>query len=191
MKIVGLTGGIGSGKTTVANMFSDLGVPIYNADIEANKLTASSNIIRQKLTSLLGKETYKKGELDRKYMADRIFSDKELLKSANAIIHPEVAKHFKKWVSQQKSAYVIKEAAIIFESGTHLQYDFVILVTAPKQVRIDRVMSRDNASIKQVEQRMAAQWSDAKKSKLADTIIKNVELKATQQQVEAIHAQLR
>lgn len=191
MKIVGLTGGIGSGKTTVANMFAELGIPVYNADVEAKKLTASSNIIREKLIALLGKETYKEGVLDRKFMADKIFSDKELLQAVNAIIHPEVANHFKNWVAQQKSPYVIKEAAIIFEIGAHLQYDLTILVTAPKQVRIQRVMSRDNSSQKEVEQRIANQWTDSKKSKLADRIIKNVDLESTRRQVEAIHSQLR
>lgn len=190
MKIVGLTGGIGSGKTTVANMFAELGVPIYNADIEAKKLTASSKTIREKLIALLGEETFKDGVLDKKYMAEKIFSDKELLEATNAIIHPEVADHFKTWVSQQKSAYVIKEAAIIFESGTHPQYDLVILVTAPKKVRLERVMLRDGTSSKEVEQRMANQWSDAKKSKLADLIIKNVDLEATRHQVEVIHNRL-
>ncbi|MGB3344656.1 MAG: dephospho-CoA kinase [Aequorivita sp.] len=190
MKIVGLTGGIGSGKTTVANMFAELGVPIYNADIEAKKLTASSKTIRKKLIDLLGEKTFKNGVLDRKYMAKKIFSDKELLEATNAIIHPEVADHFKTWVSQQKSAYVIKEAAIIFESGTHPQYDLVILVTAPKKVRLERVMLRDGASSKEVEQRMANQWSDAKKSKLADLVIKNVDLEATRHQVEVIHNRL-
>ena len=191
MKIVGLTGGIGSGKTTVANMFAELGIPIYNADIEAKKLTATSQTIRKKLIELLGKETYKEGVLDRKFMADRIFSDNELLQAVNAIIHPEVANHFKIWVAHQKSPYVIKEAAIIFESGAHLQYDLIILVTAPKKVRIQRVMSRDNSSQKEVEQRIANQWSDSKKSKLADIIIKNVNLDSTRRQVEAIHLQLR
>src|SRR5690606_15081396 len=115
--------------------------------------------IRKKLIELLGKETYKEGVLDRKFMADRIFSDNELLQAVNAIIHPEVANHFKIWVAHQKSPYVIKEAAIIFESGAHLQYDLIILVTAPKKVRIQRVMSRDNSSQKEVEQRIANQWS--------------------------------
>ncbi|HLW31880.1 MAG TPA: dephospho-CoA kinase, partial [Aequorivita sp.] len=173
------------------NMFAELGVPIYNADVEAKKLTASSKIIRKKLIALLGEETFKNGLLDRKYMAEKIFSDKDLLQATNEIIHPEVAEHFKTWLSQQNTAYIIKEAAIIFESGTHSQYDLVILVTAPKKVRLDRVMSRDNATEMEVGQRMANQWSDAKKEQLADIIIKNVDLEATRLQVETIHSQLR
>lgn len=191
MKIVGLTGGIGSGKTTVANMFAELGAPIYNADIEARTLTASSKTIREKLIALLGAETFKKGFLDRKYMAKKIFNDKELLQAANAIIHPEVAAHFKMWVSNQNSAYIIKEAAIIFEIGTQDQFDLVILVTAPKHVRIERVMLRDGVSQKEVEQRMNNQWSDIEKEKLADIVIQNIDLKSTLQQVKTIHSQLR
>lgn len=191
MKIVGLTGGIGSGKTTVANMFAELGVPIYNADIEARTLTASSKTIREKLIALLGAETFKKGVLDRKYMAKKIFNDKELLQAANAIIHPEVAAHFKMWVSNQNSAYIIKEAAIIFEIGTQDQFDLIILVTAPKQVRIERVMRRDGVSQVEVEQRMDNQWSDIEKEKLADIVIQNIDLKSTLQQVKTIHSQLR
>lgn len=190
MKIVGLTGGIGSGKTTVANMFAELGVPIYNADIEAKKLTASSKLIREKLIRLLGEKTYKNGILDRRYMASKIFNNKELLEATNAIIHPEVAKHFKNWVTHQNNSYVIKEAAIIFETETQSQYDLIILVTAPKEIRLERVMSRDKISQKEVEERMLNQWSDTKKKELSDLIIENLDIDNTRKQVEAIHLQL-
>ncbi|HLV91817.1 MAG TPA: dephospho-CoA kinase [Aequorivita sp.] len=190
MKIVGITGGIGSGKTTVAKMFASLGAPIYNADVEAKILTNTSPIIRESLIKLLGNEVYKDGELNRKYMADKIFNDKVLLQKANAIIHPQVAKHFKNWVKNQDFPYVLKEAAILFESGSYKQCDQVILVTAPKETRILRVMERDNATREEVEARMKNQWEDSEKMKLADFILQNEQISETQKQVEAIHHQL-
>lgn len=187
MKIIGLTGGIGSGKTTVAQLFSELGVPIYIADTEAKKLMDSSKVIRRKLVALLGEDAYSGTKLNRKFVADKIFNDKFLLDAVNAVIHPKVAAHFKKWVSKQKATYVIKEAAILFENGSYKDCDMVILVTAPKQMRINRVMARDNTSKAEIEQRMNNQWSDEKKLKLADIIIENIDLKTTKNKVEAIH----
>src|SRR5690554_4707355 len=146
MKIIGLTGGIGSGKTTVAIMFAELGIPVYNSDVEAKILTNTSEAIRKELILLLGDETYKNGKLDRKFLADKIFNDRVLLQKVNAIIHPKVAEHFKNWVANQSAPYVIKEAAILFESGSNVQCDLVILVTASKKERIRRVMDRDQVS---------------------------------------------
>lgn len=190
MKIVGLTGGIGSGKTTVAKLFSELGVPVYIADDEAKKLTNSSKVIRRKLIELLGDQTYIDGNLNRKYVADKIFNDKVLLNSVNAIIHPKVAAHFEKWVLRQKGNYVIKEAAILFENGGYKKCDVVILVVAPKALRMQRIIERDNASQAEIEQRMDNQWSDNKKKKLANFIIENIEINATRQQVQSIHKSL-
>lgn len=190
MKIIGLTGGIGSGKTTVAKMFSKLGVPVYIADTEAKKLTNSSKEIRRELISLLGEESYLDGVLNRKYVADKIFNDKTLLEAVNKIIHPEVAVHFKMWAAKQKSAYVIKEAAILFENGSYRNFDKIILVTAPRELRIARVAARDDSSPAEIEQRMNNQWSDAKKIKLADFIIENIDLEATQKSVETLHLSL-
>ncbi len=190
MKTIGLTGGIGSGKTTVAQLFSELGVPIYIADIEAKKLTDSSKVIRRKLIELLGEDAYNGPKLNRKFVADKIFNDKILLESVNAVIHPRVAAHFRKWASKQKAAYVIKEAAILFENGGYKECDLVILVSAPKAVRIARVMARDNASALEIEQRMKNQWSDKEKQKLADIIIENIDLKTTREKVLIIHKSL-
>ncbi len=191
MKIVGLTGGIGSGKTTVAKLFSELGVPVYIADIEAKKLTNSSSVIRRKLIKLLGEETYLNGSLNRKYVADKIFTDEALLNAVNAIIHPKVAAHFKKWVLNQKANYVIKEAAILFENGSYKECDVIILVTAPKALRIERIKNRDNATQSEIEQRMGNQWSDSRKKRLANIVIENIEMEATRKQVELIHHSLK
>lgn len=190
MKIVGLTGGIGSGKTTVANMFAAYGVPIYNSDIEAKNLTASSLKIREQLTALLGKEIYRENILDRALMANLIFNDSELLQKTNAIIHPEVRAHFQNWVNQQKAPYVIKEAAILYESGAYKFCDATIMVTAPEETRIERVIQRDSVSRDQVMARIRNQWSEERKLLLADFVILNQELTDTKKQVEIIHFSL-
>lgn len=187
MKIIGLTGGIGSGKTTVARMFEELGVPVYYADDEAKKLNDTSETIKTGLTNLLGNELYKEGKLDRKKLAEIIFSDKKILEKVNQIIHPEVASHFKEWVSRQKSPYVLKEAAILFESGSYQFCDAVILVTAPEEERILRVMQRDNVTREQVMARMRNQWPEEQKKALADYIIENLHQTETLIKVKNLH----
>jgi len=187
MKIVGLTGGIGSGKTTIAKMFAQLGAPVYIADIEARKLTNSSKVIRRKIIVLFGESAYKNDMLDRNFIANIVFHDSDLLEKLNKIIHPKVEQHFRKWVLRQEFPYCIKEAAILFENGGYKKLDKTILVTAPKNIRIERVLTRDTATVDQVKERMDAQWSDVKKIKLADIVIKNTSLKKTQEQVKKIH----
>lgn len=188
MKIIGLTGGIGSGKTTVAGFFKQLGVPVYIADIEAKSLVNSSKIIKRKLTSLLGENTYMKGELNSSFVAQTIFNNKDLLKNVNEIIHPKVKKHFQNWVKKQTGYYCIKEAAILFENGGHKECDYMILVTAPLDIRIQRVLERDNLTRKEIEERINNQWPDEKKIPLSHYIINNPDLTSTKQQVELIHS---
>ena len=187
MKVVGLTGGIGSGKTTVLSMFLDLGVPVYIADIEAKKLTNTSKVIRKKIIALLGKNSYLKTEINKKYVAAMIFNDDELLKKVNKIIHSKVAHHFKKWVDKQNGVYCIKETAILFESASYKLCDYTILITSPKEERLKRVKNRDQLTRKEIENRMNNQWSDIEKSQLADVVIENVHLKDTQNKVEEVH----
>lgn len=190
MKVIGLTGGIGSGKSTVAGMFAELGIPVYIADTEARALTNRSKIIRRKLTQLLGPETYKEGQLDRKFVADIVFNDPKVLQQVNAIIHPKVAAHFKRWLRKQHAPYVIKEAAILFENGGYKQCDKTILVIAPAATRIQRVMARDGSTKEEIESRIKNQWPDSEKCKLADIIIENIDLDTTQNQVISIHRML-
>ncbi len=190
-KIIGLTGGIGSGKTTVARMFARLGVPVYIADIEAKKLADALPEIRNEIIKLLGQAAYGEAGMNRSYVADRIFKDSHLLNRVNNIIHPRVAAHFKNWAANQEAPYVIKEAAILFENGGYKNCDFTILVTAPENIRIERVMARDKISEQAVKQRMAHQWSDEKKKQLADFIIENSDLKTTQKTVLELHESLR
>ena len=187
MKVVGLTGGIGSGKTTVLSMFLDLGVPVYIADIEAKKLTNTSKVIRKKIIALLGENSYLKTEINKKYVADMIFNDDELLKKVNKIIHSKVANHFKKWVDKQNGLYCIKETAILFETASYKLCDYTILITSPKEERIKRLKKRDQLTRKEIENRMNNQWSDIEKSQLADAVIENALLKNTQKKVEEVH----
>ncbi len=190
MKVVGLTGGIGSGKTTVAKMFIELGVPVYIADVEAKLLTNRSKVIRRKLITLFGDESYKDGVLNREFVAKKIFGDKDLLQKVNAIIHPKVGQHFRRWLKKQDAPYCIKEAAILFESGSYKDCDYIILVTAPKEIRIERVMQRDTTTREAIENRMANQWDDEKKRTLSHFYIKNTDLSVTKKQVKEIHNSL-
>src|SRR5690606_3812871 len=160
MIIVGLTGGIGSGKTTVAKAFNALGVPVYIADDEAKKLMHSSKVIRKKLMALFGENSYMGDELNKPFIADIIFKNKDYLKKMNAIVHPKVGQHFKKWVSKQKAKYVIKEAAILFENGSYKDYDYIITVTAPADLKIKRLLIRDQTSKDKIQSIMNNQWSD-------------------------------
>ncbi|WP_435654227.1 dephospho-CoA kinase [Cellulophaga baltica] len=188
--IVGLTGGIGSGKTTVAKMFHALGVPVYNSDIEAKKLMVTSEVLKVKIKELLGTESYIDHKLNRTYIADKIFTDPDLLAQLNAIVHPAVRQHFMSWVAQQKAAYIIQETAIIFENDTQNKFDKIILVTAPEKIRIERVTSRDAISADKVKERIENQWPDQKKAALSDYVINNLELDKTTVLVAEIHKQL-
>lgn len=190
MIIVGLTGGIGSGKTTVANMFIELGIPIYIADVEAKKLMNSSKVIKRELIQLFGTNTYSDGKINKAFLADKIFNDKDLLVEMNAVIHPKVKTHFKKWIKIQRSLYVIYEAAILFENGGYKECDYIITVTAPETVRIQRIIQRDNATKQSVKAIMDNQWNDAKKVRLSHFVIENKELSQTAKQVKNIHQKI-
>jgi len=188
--IVGLTGGIGSGKSTVGSMFQKLGVPIYNSDVEAKNLMTRSKKIKKDIEALLGKGSYLNGELNKEYIAKKVFRDKDLLQALNNIVHPAVRRHFKSWCKRQNAPYVIQEAAIIFENGTNDFYDKIILVTSPREIRIQRVVDRDGVTAEAVMERIENQWPDRDKEKLSDFIIENTGLEATQRQVSQIHHKL-
>ena len=187
MKTVGLTGGIGSGKTTIAKMFEELGVPLYFADDEAKKLMNSNDQIQKKLIDLFGKETYKNGELNREFIAGIVFNDKDKLNKINSIVHPEVEKHFKNWAEDQNSKYVIQENAIIFESGAQDRFNYIITVTAPVDVKIDRVRKRDHISKEKVLERMNNQLDDDYKIKNSFFVINNLILEDSKKEVNKIH----
>lgn len=187
MIVVGLTGGIGSGKTTIGKEFESFGIPIYIADDEAKALMNRSKVIKRKLTQLFGKSAYKDGILNRPYLASKIFNDKRLLVKMNAIVHPKVASHFKRWLKKQDSPYIIKEAAIIFENNMQNQYDFIITVVADKDLRIERVKHRDNASEDKIKAIMENQLTDDEKIVKSDFVIENNDLDIAKKQAAEIH----
>lgn len=190
MIVVGLTGGIGSGKTTVARMFEKLGVPIYIADAEAKRLMKSSKVIRRKLINLFGDQVYQNNELNRPLIASKIFKETALLERMNAIVHPKVGLDFKRWLKKQNSDYVIKEAAIIFEQNMQSEYDFIITVTAGLEDRMDRLLKRDKSSENKIKNIIDNQMPDDEKTKKSDFVILNNQLKDTQDQVLKIHHQI-
>lgn len=190
MMLVGLTGGIGSGKSTVAEMFRDLDVPVYDSDLEAKQLMVTSMEMRQSILDLFGDEAYKGESLNRKYIANQVFKNTELLKKLNGIVHPAVRKHFLEWMEQQSAPYVIQETALIFENGVQDQYDATILVTAPLNVRLERVMKRDNTTEQAVMDRMKNQMDDNQKIDLAQFCIENVDLDTTREKVNQLHHKL-
>lgn len=190
MKVIGLTGGIGSGKTTVASIFKTFGIPVYIADIAAKKIMDNSAEVREEIIQLLGQEAYHKEKPNRPWIAARVFKNKPLLEALNTIIHPRVKIDFENWLEQQNAPYIIYEAAILFENGGETRCHSTILVTAPKNLRFERLLHRDHTTIEKIEARIAAQWSDEKKRKLADYIVENKTLTETKAQIEKLHIQL-
>lgn len=171
---IGITGGIGSGKSTVCKLFELIGIPIFEADSWAKKLTNTHPQIRKELIRLYGKDIYSPtGTIDRKKLASIIFNDQIQLQKVNNLIHPVVRDEFRAWSEMQKTPYVIHEAAILFESGVYKMMDYNILVSAPKTLRVERIVHRDHTTTEQINERMEKQWSDKQKRKLADTEIKN------------------
>lgn len=190
MKTIGLTGGIGSGKSTVAGFFQELGVPVYIADEAGKEIMETSETAKAEIIALLGEKSYQNNAPDRPYIATKVFNHHALLKKLNAIVHPKVREHFKTWAAEQKAPYVLYEAAILFENGGEKKCDFTILVTAPKEIRIERLLKRDRSDRQKIEARMNAQWSDEKKRKLADFTIENLDIEATKQSVRQLHHKL-
>ncbi|WP_340158769.1 dephospho-CoA kinase [uncultured Maribacter sp.] len=188
MKVVGLTGGIGSGKSTVSKMFLELGVPVYNSDERAKKLMNTSTEIKNQIIAFLGKESYHEEKLNRAYIAKKVFNDTTLLAQLNAIVHPVVREDFLKWTGEQEYCYVIQETALLFENNSQHLYDSIILVTAPKEERISRVVSRDNGTREQVIARMNNQMDDEEKLNLSDFVIENIDIERTRSIVLQVHA---
>jgi dephospho-CoA kinase len=164
---IGITGGIGSGKSTVCQIFKILGIPVFEADLVAKTLINSNTEIKKGLVALFGREIYgSDNRINRKMLADLIFNDDNLLEQVNRLVHPVVRNEFINWLKTQNSEYIIHEAAILFESGFYKMMNYTILVSAPEEMRIDRVTKRENITPEMVRGRMAKQWSDEEKRKL-------------------------
>jgi dephospho-CoA kinase len=187
---IGLTGGIGSGKSTVAKVFEVLGIPIYYADNEAKRLMNENKKLIKKIKQSFGKEAYTRGKLNRAYLSSIVFKDAEKLKLLNSIVHPVTIEDVKYWMVQQTATYVIKEAALIFESGANIGLDKIIGVYAPAPLRISRAMKRDNLTEEEVLSRMDRQMDEEKKMELCDYVIKNDEQEMVLPRVVALHKKL-
>ena len=189
---IGITGGIGSGKSTVCQYFKALGIPIYYADARAKWLMTHDQKLIAEIKSLFGQEAYSgEGQLNRAYIAGIVFNDPEKLKVLNSLVHPAVARDQHAWHEAQKNVpYTLKEAALIYESGSHQALDNVIMVYAPESIRIERVMKRDSVNKEAVVARIAKQWSEEKKLHLADFIILNDGHQDLEGQVDIIHKAL-
>ena len=187
---IGLTGGIGSGKSTVAKVFEVLGIPVYYADDAAKKLMNEDAALKQKIKLQFGESVYDNEQLNKKALADIVFNDPEKLALLNALVHPATLKDVESWIQSQSSPYIIKEAALIFESGAHQNLDYVIGITAPAPLRIQRTMQRDGITREAVVARMDKQMDDTIKMKLCDFVITNDEQEMLLPQVLALHDKL-
>ncbi|MCS6933755.1 MAG: dephospho-CoA kinase [Chitinophagales bacterium] len=190
----GITGSIGSGKTTACRFFEALGIPVYYADERARYLMQHEHYLIEQLKKNFGEEIYDNGKLNRAYLAKMVFGDEKKLKLLNSIVHPAVFRDTERWINEQAAKsppYVLKEAALLIESGAYRQLDKLIVVTAPTEVRLSRVMQRDGTSEQAVRERMAHQLPDEEKIKFADYVIENTgNLNDLQKKVMEIHRQL-
>ncbi|MBM3444596.1 MAG: dephospho-CoA kinase [Bacteroidetes bacterium] len=187
---VGLTGGIGSGKSTVARIFTLLGIPVYQADAAAKRLMNTHPVIIQEIKSIFSTQAYTNDQLDTTYLSEQAFQHPEKLSRLNALVHPYTINDAKTWMQQQSSPYAIKEAALIFESGSQGEFDCIIGVSAPQPLRVKRAMKRDNKQREDVLSRMEHQLDESIKMKLCDFIVINDEQHLIIPQVLDLHQQL-
>ena len=191
MTTVGLTGGIGSGKTTIANLFAtEFAIPIYIADTKAKELIAQDTHLQQEIKALLGEEAFVEGKYNTAFVASIVFSTPEKLQALNQLIHPYVQQDFARWREEQHSPYVIKESAILFESGSYKDCDYIITVTAPLEERIRRVMLRDKIDRKTIEKRIKNQWNDENRIKLSTFVVDNRYFGRNLDKIQTIHCKI-
>ncbi len=190
---IGITGGIGSGKSLVCHIFSLLGTPVYDADSRAKAIMTTDGILVSQITKEFGVLSYRAdGAVNREYLAQHVFNDAEKLKTLNALIHPRVAVDYERWVSEQQTAYVVKEAALLFESGSYRALDKIVMVSAPEALRITRVLQRDkHRTAQQVKDIIRNQLNEEEKLKRADYILYNNESQLLIPQVLELHALFR
>jgi dephospho-CoA kinase len=184
---IGITGGIGSGKSTVAGIFSVLGIPVYNSDDASKRLMAEDENLKRNIIASFGESSYVNGMLNRKYLAAQVFENSKKLALLNSLVHPATINDARQWMEKQKSVYVIKEAALIFESGSNEFLDFVIGVQSPRELRIERALKRDNVTREEIEARMKLQMDEDEKMKRCNFIIVNDEQQMLIPQVLSLH----
>lgn len=184
MHIIGVTGGIGTGKTIVTEILSAMGLPVYNSDAEAKAIMHTNSKVRRALEDVFGMHIYSNGTLNTALLARSVFSDPEKLQQLNDIVHPAVRIHFREWAQAQAQSVVILESAILFESGFNTETNATAVITAPAELRIKRVMERDKCSREEILQRISRQWTEEQKTALADFIIVNDEMHSLIAQTE-------
>jgi dephospho-CoA kinase len=187
---IGITGGIGSGKSTVARVFETLGIPVYNADDAAKRLMQEDPEIKKLLISLFGETAFEQGKLNRSWISAQVFGNPEKVKALNAIVHPATIRDAQEWMNKQQTPYTLKEAALIFESGSEKELDYVIGVDAPQELRIQRVLERDHTTREAILQRMNNQLDESEKIKRCDFVIHNDDNQLVIPQVITLHQQL-
>lgn len=184
-KIIGLTGGIGSGKTTIANYLASLKIPVYIADDAGKKVMQKPEII-EAVQEKFGDGIVEDNQLNRAKLAEIVFKDPEQLKILNSIVHPAVKEDFKDWLNKHHADYVVYESAILFESGSYKNFDVIMTVTAPLETRIARVLQRDNTSREQVLNRINSQWTDEQRIAKSHFVIENIEIGLVKQKIDEI-----
>lgn len=187
---VAITGGIGSGKSKVVELLAQRGVAAYDSDSRAKALMASSAELRAKIIECFGSEAYDDDVLNRRYLAERVFNDKEALAKLNAIVHPAVMADFERWAEEQEGNYVVMESAILFEAGLEGSFDATVSVMAPEELRLERAMRRDGATEEQIRERMRNQLSDEERCDRSTFAIVNIELDDLEEDVEQLHRRL-
>lgn len=172
---IGITGGIGSGKSIVTKILNTMGYPVFYSDLEAKKIMLSDSVVKEKIIAIFGQEAYTNEELNRSFIANQIFNQPDLKNKLNQIVHPRVRESFKKLVNAHKNQFVFNEAAILFETGAYKTFDYTICVTADEKTRVERIKKRDGLSTEEIKSRMNNQWPDDKKTALANFLISNKE----------------
>ena len=190
MKIIGLTGGIGSGKSKIMSVFSTYGIPCYESDRRAKWLMQMDAELKSQIKSFFGDQIYENDQFNQRKLAKLVFADKGKLEALNSLVHPRVKMDFKSFVSQQDTPYIIKETAILFETGGEKDCDATILVTAPEKLRLQRVLNREKISSMDIKARINNQWSDSRKIPLADYVINNIDWDKTLKKIDEIHQKL-
>ena len=190
MKIIGLTGGIGSGKSKIMSVFSTYGIPCYESDRRAKWLMQMDAELKSQIKSFFGDQIYENDQFNQRKLAKLVFANKGKLEALNSLVHPRVKMDFKSFVSQQDTPYIIKETAILFETGGEKDCDATILVTAPEKLRLQRVLNREKISSMDLKARINNQWSDSRKILLADYIINNIDWDKTLKKIDEIHQKL-